>query len=130
MSTHRGQSGSRQSVVPGSQVQLPPEHVPRPQPWLQPPQWAALDSVSTQAPPQATSPVGHSQMPATQVPPVGQEAQPGPHVAASVCASMQFPKQRVCPAAHFFSSAGQPKRTAEASIAVNESARAEFMARA
>lgn len=109
--TQRGQRRSGHGVAPGSQPHAPPEQVPRPQGRPQPPQWAALVCVSTQAPPQSASPVGHSQTPATQAAPVEHARQPLPHAFASVWVSTQRPKQRVWPASHFCSSGGQPRST-------------------
>jgi hypothetical protein len=119
MSTHLGQSASEQEVTGGgSQLQVPPEQVPRPQGWLQAPQFAVLVWRSTHAPAQSVCPAGHSQVPATQEPPVGQVTQPGPQVAASVWESTQLPKHRVWPEEHFFSEAGQAaRRSAEAARA-------------
>jgi hypothetical protein len=110
--TQRGQRRSAQGVALASQPHAAPEQVPRPQDWSQPPQWGALVWVSTHAPPQSVSPVGHSQAPATQEAPVEHGMQPWPQALASVCASTQFPKQRVWPEEHSFSSEGQPRRRA------------------
>jgi hypothetical protein len=56
-STHAGDAPGH-LVAPRSQAQLPPEHVPRPQAWVQEPQWSSFVARSTHSPLQEVCPDG------------------------------------------------------------------------
>ena len=104
VSTHCGESGGSQDVVPGSQSHDPAVHVPRPQAWPQVPQFSELLRRSTHAPLHTSgASAGQAHAPASQVAPVGHRW-PGPlqlpQWPGSAFVSTQTPLQRILPPLH------------------------------